>query len=253
MIQEKNIPDQNLQEEKDERKKTSIKNKAIVFGGAAGVGAGGAVVADQVKEMELDLLKTTNEAGKPTGHGNMFENVILRENPGARKINNPGNSTNPLLREKNGVDIRLADGTDIQAKCCYSPEKTVQSLVKNGKFRYEGQTIYVPKGQGEAVSKLLNEQGIDAPVFESKLTYQEIRKLCVPGWTSAKFDATNPKVMAGAALLACVIGGCVYMYLNVNHPNKPWWKKALKATGIGAMAFVGVELLVVAYGQIKRM
>lgn len=253
MIQENNTSDQNLQEEEEKKEKNSLKNEAIAFGGAAGVGACGAVVAEQVKEMELDLLKTTNEAGKPTGHGNMFENVVLRENAGARKINNLGSSSNPLLREKNGVDIRLADGTDIQAKCCYSAEKTVQSLMKNGKFRYEGQTIYVPKGQGEAVSKLLKEQGVDSPVFESKLTYQEIRKLCTPGWTSAKFDATNPKVMGAAALTAVVVGGFVYMYLHVNNPDKPWWKKALTATTFSAIAFGAVELLVVGYGQYKRM
>ena len=100
MIQENNTSDQNLQEEEEKKEKNSLKNEAIAFGGAAGVGACGAVVAEQVKEMELDLLKTTNEAGKPTGHGNMFENVVLRENAGARKINNLGSSSNPLLREK---------------------------------------------------------------------------------------------------------------------------------------------------------
>lgn len=244
---------QEEEEQEQEVSSNSTKNTIITLGGSVGVGACGAMVTEQVASMELDLLKTTNELGKPTGHGNMFENVVLRENAGARKINNPGNSSNPLLREKNGVDIRLADGTDIQAKCCYSAEKTVQSLMKNGKFRYEGQTIYVPKGQGETVSKLLKEQGVDTPVFESKLTYQEIRKLCTPGWTSAKFDATNPKVMGAAALTAVVVGSCVYMYLHVNHPDKPWWKKALTATTFSAIAFGAVELLVVGYGQYKRM
>lgn len=244
----------NNKKEKEEKEETTstIEKTAVTIGGAVAVGAGSANVVDVVNSKELDLLQTVNSAGKPTGHGNMFENVVVRENPGAYKVNNPGSDTNPLLREKNGVDVRLSDGTDVQAKCCYSPEKTVESLMKDGKFRYEGQTIYVPKGQGRQVRKLLREQGVDAYVRESKYTYEQVRALCNPGWKSAKFDATDPKLMLAAGLMGAIVGGTVYMYMHVSHSDKPWWKKALIATGWGVGAFAVVELLAVGYGQYKR-
>ena len=248
-----NINKKKQEEQEQEVSSNSTKNTIITLGGSVGVGACGAMVTEQVASMELDLLKTTNELGKPTGHGNMFENVIVRENPGSYKVNNPGTGPNPLFREKNGVDIRLADGTDIQAKCCYSPKRAVESLMKDGKFRYDGQAIYVPKGQKEEVSRLLKESGVDAYVRESNYTYDEIRQLCNPGWKSIKFDATDPKVMGTAVLLGAIVGGCVYLYLHVNKPEKRWWEKALYATGWSAMAFLAVEMIVVGYGQYKRM
>lgn len=239
-------------EEKEEKSVSTLKKTAVTIGGAVAVGAGSANVVEVVDSNELDLLHTVNSAGKPTGHGNMFENVIVRENPGSYKVNNPGSSQNPLLREKNGVDVRLPDGTDVQAKCCYSSEKAVESLMKDGKFRYDGQTIYVPKGQGRQVRKLLKEQGVDAYVRESKYTYEEVRALCNPGWKSAKFDATDPNLMIAAGLMGAIVAGTVYMYLHVSSSDKPWWKKALIASGWGIGAFTLVELIVVGYGQYKR-
>lgn len=239
-------------EKKEEEQDVVGKNVAITLGCSAGIGTAGAQVVDEIKSWELDLVKTTNQAGIPTGHGNMFENVIVRENPGAHKVNSPGTSNNPLLREKNGVDIRLADGTDIQAKCCKTVEKAVDSMIKDGKFRYEGQTCYVPKGQGEQVKKLLESRGIKARVLESKYTYDEVKELCKPGLKSAKFDAMNPTMLLAAGLVGAIVGGCVYLYIQVNDCRKPWWKKALTATCFGVFSFVAIELLVVGYGQYKR-
>ena len=65
------------------------------------MGAAGSEIVKEVKSLELNLLKTTTADGVPTGHGNMFENCVLREYPGAVKVNNPGSSFNKLCREKN--------------------------------------------------------------------------------------------------------------------------------------------------------
>ena len=102
--------------------------------------------------------------------------------------------------------------------------------MQDGKFRYEGQTIKVPKGQGSRVKQLLLKEGVDAPVIESKeYTYEQVRNLTSSGWGSFRFDATNPTIIGGALFMAVVVGTCVYLYEVVNKPQKPWWKKALKA------------------------
>lgn len=235
-----------LEEKKD------VQNAALLLGTSVGVGVAGTIVADGVKSLDLDLVSTTTETGIPTGHGNMFENCIVREHPGAVKVNNPGSSTNKLLREKNGVDIRFPDGTNVQCKCCATPEGAVNSMMKGGKFRYEGQTIAVPRGQGEQVKELLKERGVDALVIESKYTYEQVRELSVPGWMSACFDATERNVIGGAILFAILVGGGFYLYEQVDKPQKPWWKKTLEATGFAVGTFIIIEALAIGYGQIKR-
>lgn len=241
-------------EENGKHKNTALKNSSLLIGGSLGMGAAGGEIVKEVKSLELNLLKTTTADGAPTGHGNMFENCVLREYPGAVKVNNPGSSSNKLCREKNGVDVRLPDGTDVQCKCCATPRGAVKSLMQDGKFRYEGQTIMVPKGQGSRVKQLLLKEGVDAPVIESKeYTYEQVRNLTSSGWGSFRFDATNPTIIGGALFMAVVVGTCVYLYEVVNKPQKPWWKKALKAGGFAAGTFLLVEALVVGFGQFKRL
>ena len=92
------IDKKKAKEEKEEKSVSALKN-AVTIGGSVAVGVGIANVVDVVDSNELDLLWTVNSAGKPTGHGNIFENVIVRENPGSYKVNNPGSSQNPLFRE----------------------------------------------------------------------------------------------------------------------------------------------------------
>lgn len=234
--------------------KKGLKNTSLFVGGSVGIGVASNEVVKEVKSLELNLLRTTTDDGFPTGHGNMFENCILREYPGAVKVNNSGNSSNKLYREKNGVDVRLPDGTDVQCKCCATPEGAVKSLMKDGKFRYDGQTVMVPKGQGSRVKQLLRKEGVDAPVIESdKYTYEQVKNLTSRGWGSARFDAANPTIIGGALFMSVVVGTCVYLYEVVNNPHKPWWKKALTAGGFAAGAFLLVEALVVGLGQLKRL
>lgn len=238
-----------------EEEKKDVQNAALLLGTSVGVGVAGTIVADGVKSLDLDLVSTTTETGIPTGHGNMFENCIVREHPGAVKVNNPGSSTNKLLREKNGVDIRFPDGTNVQCKCCATPEGAVNSMMKGGKFRYEGQTIAVPRGQGEQVKELLKERGVNTLVIESKYTYEQVRELSVPGRKSASFVATDYKIMGGSAILAAVVGGTFYLYEYINHPNKPWWKRILNAAGIavGTFGIAEVSALAIAYARYKRI
>ena len=106
----------------------------------------------------------------------MHENIIRQENPGAKKINSPGNSNNHLLKEKDGVDLIFKDGKRIQGKCCKTAEKITNSLFRNGEYRYPEQIVYVAKGQGKTVKKLLKNRGIDTEVLETSKTYEETKK-----------------------------------------------------------------------------
>lgn len=229
--------------------KKRIKKCAIVATGTTGSAICAKNTVKEAQVQDYDLLKTTTKDGVPTGHGNMHENVIRRENPGAKKVNNPGSSRNHLLKEKDGVDLRLKNGRNIQGKCCKTPERTTDSLFRNGVYRYPGQIIYVPKGQGDVVKKLLKERGVDEEVKETNKTYEETKELCKPGRESIIFDASNTIVLKNAVLAGVIVGGCVYMYLKQCKPKK---KKVLIAIGSGIIASIIMIAGYVGYGQYKR-
>lgn len=230
--------------------KKHIKKCAIVATGTIGSTICANNVVKEAQAQDYDLLKTTTKDGAPTGHGNMHENVIRRENPGATKVNNPGSSGNHLLKEKDGADLKFKNGKSIQGKCCKTPERTTDSLFRNGVYRYPGQTIYVPKGQGDVVKKLLKGRGIDEEIKETNKTYEETKELCKPGCESIMFDASNPIVLKNAVLVGVIVGGCVYMYLKQCKPKK---KKVLIAIGSGIVASIITIAGFVGYGQIKRL
>ena len=226
-----------------------VKKCMIMATGATGSAVCINNIVNEAKAQDYDLLKTATEDGSPTGHGNMFENVVRRENPGSRKVNNPGSKSNHLLKEKDGADLELSDGRKVQAKCCRTPEKTAKSLFKNGEYRYKGQTIYVPKGQGRIVKNELTRMGVDAPVVESDKTYDEVLRLTEPGIESAKFDATNPVVLKNSLICTIIVGGCIYMYYKICKPDKrrKWYAfgGALLTMSMMVAGYVG-------YGQYKR-
>lgn len=205
-------------------------------------------VINEAQAQDLDLLKTTTKYGTPTGHGNMHENVIRRENPSTKKVNNPGSSSNHLLKEKDGVDLKFENGKNIQGKCCKTAERTTNSLFRNGVYRYPEQIIYVPKGQRDTVKKLLKERGVDAEVKETNKTYEETKELCKPGRESIIFDASNPIVLKNAILIGVVVSG-FYMYLKQYKPKK---RITLIAIASGIAASIITIAGFVGYGQIKR-
>lgn len=229
-----------------------LKNLVLNVGCPIGVLLPICRIVKEVKSLDLDLLSTTTKTGIPTGHGNMFENCIRREFPGSVKINNPGRSSNKLLREKNGVDIRLSDGTNVQCKCCRTSEGVIKHLMEDGVFRYFGQAIAVVKGQAKDVEKWLREQGYNNIVIESKYTYEQNIKMTGRGWESVKFEAKNPVIIRCALIMASVIAIWVYFYESMNKPKKAWWKKTLTASCFAVGTFVVTEVAVVGFGQLKR-
>ena len=241
---------------KKQKNKVKKLPKTETIGATLLVGVGCSVsvakIVKEVKSLDLDLLSTTSETGVPTGHGNMFENCVVRENPGAVKVNNPGSLFNKLKREKNGVDIILADGTCVQCKCCSTPERAVESLMKGGKFRYDGQTVVVPRNQGKCVDQLLKQQGVCVPVKESNYTYNQVRRVSRRGWDSLKFEATNPNLVKESAIFAASVGLGAFYYEHKKNPQTPWWKKALKSTLFAAGGFMVAELPTLLYCQYKR-
>ena len=208
--------------EEDEK---NAQKATVLIAGSFGVGLGVGGVLREVQSLDLNLLSTASESGVPTGHGNMFENCIVREHPGAVKVNNPGCSINKLFREKNGVDIRFSDGTNVQCKCYSTPEGAVKSMMKGGKFRYDGQTIMVPKGQIERVKLLLKEQGVNTPVMESMYTYEQVKKLTIRGRESVLFEATNQVLIGRYLFLAVLVGGCIFLYEQFNNPQNRCGRK----------------------------
>lgn len=236
-------------EDSNSNKNKLTKTCLIVVAGTTSTAIGVGNVVKEVQAQEYDLLKTTTVNGVPTGHGNMHENIIRQENPGAKKVNNPGNCNNHLLKEKDGVDLIFKDGKRIQGKCCKTAERTTNSLFRNGEYRYPGQTVYVPKGQGKTVNKLLKNRGIDTDVLETSKTYEETKKLCKPGCESIMFDASNPTVLKNAVLVSVIVGGCVYMYLKQCKPKK---RKALIAIGSGIVTSIIMIAGYVGWGQYKR-
>lgn len=236
---------------KKKPQKTEIVGPTLLVGVGCSVGV--AKIVKEVKSLDLDLLSTTSETGAPTGHGNMFENCVVRENPGAVKVNNPGSLFNKLKREKNGVDIRLADGTCVQCKCCSTPERVVESLMKDGKFRYDGQTVFVTRNQGKCVDQLLKQRGVCVPVKESNFyTYNQVRSLTRRSWDSLKFDATNRNLVKASAIFAASVGLGVFLYEHKKNPQTPWWKKALKSTLFATGGFMIAGLPTLLYCQYKR-
>lgn len=234
----------------------------IVVGAAAtagigyGIGYGLGVCYESIDAMELELVKTTNTNGVCTGHGYMFENIIVRENPGSYKVNNPGHSKNSLLREKNGVDIKTADCELIQAKCCNSPERTYKSLVnKDGQYRYPRQTAYVPKGQSKAIRKMAKDDNIHFPIRESNKTYDEVRDISKAWtWSSIKFDLTDPGLCKGAAYIGAMIALITLLYQLKT--NKSWLTKICEAAGYGFVVFalsMGGMLLLHNINECNRM
>lgn len=241
-----------MKENKENKENKEVENLVLNVGCAIGTGAACGEIVKEVKSLDLDSLSTVTKTGNPTGHGNMFENCVKRENPGSVKINNPGSSSNRLLREKNGVDIQFSDGTNVQCKCCRTSEGVVKHLMEDGEFRYPGQTIAVVKGQGKCVEKLLREHGVNEAVIESKYTYEQVKEMTKRGWESAKFDVTNPAIIKPALFLASVIAIWVLIYEQMNKPKKAWWKKTLKAACFAVGTFVVTEVAVVGFGQLKR-
>jgi lipoprotein len=230
--------------------KTETIGATLLVGVGCSVGV--AKIVKGVKSLDLDLLSTTSETGAPTGHGNMFENCVVRENPGAVKVNNPGSLFNKLKREKNGVDIRLADGTCVQCKCCSTPERVVESLMKDGKFRYDGQTVFVTRNQGKCVEQLLKQRGVCVPVKESNYTYNQVRSVTRRGWDSLKFDATDQNLVKASAIFAASVGLGAFYYEHKKNPQTPWWKKAFKSTVFATGGFMIAELSTLLYCQYKR-
>lgn len=262
MYNKKNNSAQEAEKNSQKGTKKDFRYQESVIVGTTIAGAEGVrIVKDIVNHergKEIGLTKQLNDCGKPVGHGHMFENIVMRENPGSYKINEPGSNPNmPHLRKKDGADVHLPHLGDAQCKCHHNAQSAFNALFdKDGNFRYPGQTICVPRGQGAQMKRLLREKKLYNRVVESQKTYDEVLKLSRRGVKSFMYDIKDRHLLCEACAFGLVVAGVVYLWFDYTSPKeapqKPIWKKALKAVGAGFGATIAVIGAVGVFHQIQR-
>lgn len=112
-----------------------------------------------------------------------------------------------INNELNGAD-RVVNGVKIQSKYCKTAYDSVYNAFKDGVYRYPGQKLEVPKGQGKEAVRFFRERiihgevpGVTDPamakdiVVEGHCTYEQAVKVTKAGnIESLKFDAMNQMV-----------------------------------------------------------
>lgn len=107
----------------------------------------------------------------------------------------------------NGAD-RIVNGVEVQTKYCASAQSSVSTAFHDGKYRYDGMKLEVPKDQYEEAVKLMagkirdgQVQGVTDPsvakdmVVKGHCTYQEARNIAKAGnIDSIKFDVKTQSV-----------------------------------------------------------
>lgn len=112
-----------------------------------------------------------------------------------------------ISNELNGAD-RIVNGVKIQSKYCKTAFDSVNHAFRDGVYRYPGQKLEVPKGQGEEAVSFFRDRiihgevpGVTDPamakeiVVEGHCTYEQAVKVTKAGnIESLKFDAMNQMV-----------------------------------------------------------
>ena len=114
--------------------------------------------------------------GRHTGHGYVFESIIL---------NSMINGEKPIKQPdcKNGKDFMVGNKS-YQAKCCCSGcyENYEKSLFnEKGQYKYGEQNIIVPKGDGAKVQRLLAKHGVKREIIEMNVSYTQCRNIARMG------------------------------------------------------------------------
>ena len=130
-----------------------------------------------------------------------------------------------INNELNGAD-RIVNGIKIQSKYCRTAFDSVDHAFKDGVYRYSGQKLEVPKGQGEEAVRLFQERiihgkvpGVKDPamakeiIMEGHCTYdQAVRVTKAGNIESLKFDAMNQMVtcsMVAGLTFVITFAGCM--------------------------------------------
>ena len=131
-----------------------------------------------------------------------------------------------ITNELNGAD-RIVTGVKVQTKDCSSAYDSVANAFRDGAYRYPGQKLEVPKGQGEDAIRYFRERisrgevpGVSDPsaakdiVIEGHCTYEQAVKVAKAGnLESLKFDVMNQMVtcsmVAGLTFAVTYAGGRV--------------------------------------------
>lgn len=166
-----------------------------------------------------------NRFGTKGGTGFAFEDAnVLTDRMAGHAVDQVG-ATN-VANVANGAD-RIVNGQAIQSKC-FGParQSVMDAFVDRGRgdYRYEGQQLEVPRGQGEQAREIMRQQieagkvpGVDDPraaqniVREGKYTYEQARNIARGGTLdSLLYDARSGTVTClyaagiGAAIDLCV-------------------------------------------------
>lgn len=111
--------------------------------------------------------------GRHTGHGYVFESIIL---------NSMINSEKPIKQPdcKNGKDFMVGNKS-YQAKCCCSGCYEKSLFNEKGQYKYGEQNIIVPKGDGVKVQRLLAKHGVKREIIEMNVSYTQCRNIARMG------------------------------------------------------------------------
>lgn len=111
--------------------------------------------------------------GRHTGHGYVFESIIL---------NSMINGEKPIKQPdcKNGKDFMVGNKS-YQAKCCCSGCYEKSLFNEKGQYKYGEQNIIVPKGDGAKVQRLLAKHGVKREIIEMNVSYTQCRNIARMG------------------------------------------------------------------------
>lgn len=111
--------------------------------------------------------------GRHTGHGYVFESIIL---------NSMINGEKPIKQPdcKNGKDFMVGNKS-YQAKCCCSSCYEKSLFNEKGQYKYGEQNIIVPKGDGAKVQRLLAKHGVKREIIEMNVSYTQCRNIARMG------------------------------------------------------------------------
>ena len=152
------------------------------------------------------------------GTGFAFEDANALDDRLAGRTVDPTGATN----RANGAD-RIVDGQAIQSKCFGTARQSVMDAFAEGgkgSYRYEGQQLEVPKGQGQQAREIMRKQieagkvpGVQDPraaeniIRESKYTYEQASSIAKGGTLDALiYDAKSGAVVC---LYAAGIGATI--------------------------------------------
>lgn len=125
---------------------------------------------------QTDRFGAIADDGRHTGHGYVFESIILNS-----VIN--GHKAIKLPDSKNGKDFIIGNKS-YQAKCCCSGCYEQNLFNEKGQYKYGEQHIIVPKGHGAKVQRLLAKHGIMREIIEMNVSYTQCRNIARMGSVS---------------------------------------------------------------------